>query len=160
MVCLCYTSILQQWGGLGQLLEYSHGKRKYVMKIDSDNDCTGRSRVRLKCDGTRWRTGGEVKGKLANGVGIQYSSHYLGTWCIQHYYRWCAHSRLPVVDWTDANADLTLKLLTTTIVAPPSNASKWQMGFNSAFKGLNGFVRFAERRNMVSARVNYKLCKL
>ena len=32
---------------------------------------------------------------------------------------------------------LTLNLLTTTIVAPPSNASKWQVGFNSAFKGLN-----------------------
>jgi hypothetical protein len=48
-------------------------------------------RVRLKCDGTRWRTGGEVKEKLANGVGSQYSSHFLGTWCIQHYYRWCAH---------------------------------------------------------------------
>ena len=31
---------------------------------------------------------------------------------------------------------LTLNLLTITIVAPPSNASKWQMGFNSAFKGL------------------------
>ena len=31
---------------------------------------------------------------------------------------------------------LTLNLLTTTIVGPPSNASKWQMGFNSAFKGL------------------------
>ena len=31
---------------------------------------------------------------------------------------------------------LTLNMLTTTIVAPPSNASKWQMGFNSAFKGL------------------------
>ena len=31
---------------------------------------------------------------------------------------------------------LTLNLLTTTIVAPPNNASKWQMGFNSAFKGL------------------------
>ena len=29
---------------------------------------------------------------------------------------------------------LTLNLLTTTIVAPPSNASKLQMGFNSAFK--------------------------
>ena len=27
------------------------------------------------------------------------------------------------------------------------------MGFNSGFKGLNGLVRFAERRNMVSARV-------
>jgi len=33
-------------------------------------------------------------------------------------------------------AYLTLNLLATTIVAPPSNASKWQMGFNSAFKGL------------------------
>jgi predicted amidophosphoribosyltransferase len=32
---------------------------------------------------------------------------------------------------------LTLNQLTTTIVAPPSNVSKWQMGFNSAFKGLN-----------------------
>jgi hypothetical protein len=58
--------------------------------------------VQLKCDGTRWRTGGEVKGKLANGVGSQYSSHYLGTWCIQHYCRWCAHLGCPVVDWTDA----------------------------------------------------------
>ena len=34
------------------------------------------------------------------------------------------------------NSPLTLNLVTTTIVAPPSNASKWQMGFNSAFKGL------------------------
>ena len=33
-------------------------------------------------------------------------------------------------------APLTLNLLTTTIVAPPSNDRKWQMGFNSAFKGL------------------------
>jgi hypothetical protein len=31
---------------------------------------------------------------------------------------------------------LTLNLLTITIIAPPSNASKWQMVFNSAFKGL------------------------
>jgi hypothetical protein len=48
-------------------------------------------RVQVKCDGTRWHTGGEVKRKLANGVGSQYSSHYLGTRCIQHYYRWCVH---------------------------------------------------------------------
>ena len=40
------------------------------------------SKVQLKCDGTRWRVGGEVKGKPANGVGSQYSSHYLQTWCI------------------------------------------------------------------------------
>jgi hypothetical protein len=31
------------------------------------------ARVQLKCDGTRWRTGGEVKTKLANGVCSQYS---------------------------------------------------------------------------------------
>jgi len=41
-------------------------------------------RIQLKCDGTRWRTGGEVKGKLANAVGSQSLSHYLGTCCIQH----------------------------------------------------------------------------
>ena len=31
---------------------------------------------------------GKWRGKLANAVGSQYSSHYLGTRCIQHYYRW------------------------------------------------------------------------
>ena len=25
-------------------------------------------------------------------MGSQYPSHYLGTWYIQHYYRWCAHT--------------------------------------------------------------------
>jgi hypothetical protein len=47
--------------------------------------------------------GREVKGKLANGVGSQYSSHYLGTWCTQHYYRWCAHLSCQIVDWTDSH---------------------------------------------------------
>jgi len=51
-------------------------------------------RVQLKCDGTRWRRGGEGKGKLTNGVGSQYTSHYLGTWCIQHYCLWCVHPRI------------------------------------------------------------------
>ena len=49
------------------------------------------------------RRGSEV-GKLANAVGIQYPSHYLGTRCIQHYYRWCRTPRLPAVDWTDVPA--------------------------------------------------------
>jgi hypothetical protein len=35
---------------------------------------------------------------------------------------------------------LTLNLLTTTIVAPPSNASKCQVGFKLAFKGLKVFA--------------------
>jgi hypothetical protein len=33
--------------------------------------------------------------------------------------------------------DLTLILLTWRIWSSPNNASRWQMGFNSAFKGLN-----------------------
>jgi hypothetical protein len=34
-------------------------------------DILPEGRLRLKCDGTRWRTGGEVKGKQENGVGNQ-----------------------------------------------------------------------------------------
>jgi len=45
------------------------------------------------------------------------------TWCIQHLLPLMRTPRLPVVDWTDASAD------------------------------LNGLVRFAERRNLVSVRV-------
>jgi hypothetical protein len=41
-----------------------------------------------------------------------------------------------VVKPKHVGAILTLNLLTTTTVAPPSNASKWQVGFNSAFKRL------------------------
>jgi hypothetical protein len=45
---------------------------------------------------------------------------------------------------------LTLNLLTTTIVAPPSNASKWQMRFNLAFKGLTrNTVMNSEEKNDV-----------
>jgi len=76
-------------------------------------------RLHVKWDGAQWRTGeGEVKGKLANGVGSQCSSHYVGTWCIQQHTS-AASSRL---NWRP-RAD------------------------------LNGLVRFAERRNLVSARV-------
>ena len=80
-------------------------------------------RVQLKSDGTWWHTGGVVKVKLANGVGRQYSLHYLGTWCIQHYYRWCAH----------------LGCQQSNELTPPAD--------------LNGHAHFAERRNLVSAHV-------
>ena len=36
----------------------------------------------------------------------------------------------------EASGSLTLILLTCTIWRAPTNASKWRMGFNSAFKGL------------------------
>ena len=37
------------------------------------------------------------------------------------------------ISFQNRGASLTLNLLTTTTVSPPSNAGKWQMGFNSAF---------------------------
>ena len=51
--------------------------------------------------------------------------------CMKNYISWCELNLIFRVC-----SRLTLNLLTTTIVAPPSNASKWQMRFNSAFKGL------------------------
>ena len=36
-----------------------------------------------------------------------------------------------------ADTLLTLTLLTWTIWRAPTNVSKWRMGYNSAFKGLN-----------------------
>jgi hypothetical protein len=50
--------------GAGNIFEgWTSLKQRKVLEV----------RVQLKCDGTRWRTGGEVKGKLAKGVGSQYS---------------------------------------------------------------------------------------
>ena len=43
---------------------------------------------------------------------------------------------------------LILNLLTTTIVTPPSNASKRQMGFNSAFKGLIGTEKQPDKKKI------------
>ena len=79
--------------------------------------------LRSECGGTRWRTGGEVKGKLANGVGSQYCHTTLGR-SVSSIINADAHtSAAPAVDWTDSPAD------------------------------LNGLVRLGERRKLVSARV-------
>jgi hypothetical protein len=47
----------------------------------------------------------------------------------------------------------TLNLLTSTIIAPPSNASKaskWQIGFNSAFKRrIKSYLPFARQERVV-----------
>jgi predicted alpha/beta hydrolase family esterase len=49
---------------------------------------------------------------------------------------------------------LTLNLLTTTIVAPPSNARKWRLGFNSAFKGLMHVSNMERREKYMKQRNN------
>jgi len=85
--------------------------------------CFRSSRVQLKRDGTRWRTGGEVKGKLANGVRSQYPFTLPRNMVYPALLPLMRIPRLPVVDWTDAPAD------------------------------LNGLVRFTGRRNLVSACV-------
>ena len=73
----------------------------------------------LKCDGTRWRTGRELKGKMSNGVPFTLPHNMVYPALLP---LMCT-SRLPVVDWIGAPAD------------------------------LNGLVPFAEKRNLVSARV-------
>ena len=84
------------------------------------------SRFQLKCDGTRWRTGGEVKGKLANGVGSQYPSHYLRNMVFPALLLLMRTSRLPVVDSTDA---------------PPPGRFKWTRPFRRKTK--SGFCACA-----------------
>jgi len=81
----CLNFLCRRFGTLCSIF-IGDVRRKKVPRRGSQ-----RVRLQLKCDCTRWRTGGEVKGKLVNAVGSQYPSHYLRTWCIQHYYRWCAH---------------------------------------------------------------------
>ena len=74
----------------------------------------------------RWHTvtqGGEVKGKLANGVGSQLPFTLPRNMVYPALLPLMLTPRLPVVDWIDATAD------------------------------LNELVRFAERRNLFSARV-------
>ena len=87
------------------------------------NWCT----VQLKRDGTRWRTGREEKGKLANGVGSQMICGQYPSLPRNLVYPpllpLMRTPRLPVVDWTGTPA------------------------------GLNGLVRFAERQILVSAHV-------
>ena len=59
----------------------------------------------LKPDGTRWRAGGEVKGKLANGVGSKYS-HTTSNVVYPALLTLMRTPRLLAVDWTDSPADL------------------------------------------------------
>jgi len=80
-------------------------------------------RIQLKCDGTRWRTGGEVKGNLPNAVCSKYSSHYLGNCYTQDYGRWCAQ----------------LGCQQLTVLTYPAD--------------LNVLVRFAKTRNLFSTNV-------
>ena len=79
--------------------------------------------VQMKCDGTRWRKGGEVKGKTGEWSGYSILFTLPRNMVYPALLPLTRTPRLPVVDWTDT----------------PDN--------------LNGLVRFAERRNLVSARV-------
>jgi len=79
-------------------------------------------RAEMEWDGTRKRTGGEVKGKKGNGRGSQQSCTVSDT-VYPALLSLMRTPRLPAADWTDTPAD------------------------------INGLVRFAEKPNLVSARV-------
>jgi len=60
---------------------------------------------------------------------------------------------------------LTLILLTWRIRWAPNNASRWQMGFNSAFKGLNLVDRTTSSKNITGFGIyqvssGHKLCSM
>jgi hypothetical protein len=76
-------------------------------------------RVQFKCDGTRWRTEGETGEWSGYPVLFTLPQNIVNPELLPLMRK----AGLPVVDWTDAPAD------------------------------LNGLVHFAERRNLVSARV-------
>ena len=59
----------------------SSKKKKYHLLCIYDSSWN----VMAHGDARQWKWRGNT-----NGVCSQYPSHYLGTWCIQHYYRWCA----------------------------------------------------------------------
>jgi hypothetical protein len=81
---------------------FHHKTHKNCPGICDDRPATylvNHSRIQLKCDGTRWHTGGEVNGKLANGVVIP----VLFTLPRNMVYpALLPLPRLPVVVWTDA----------------------------------------------------------
>ena len=62
-------------------------------------------RAETECDGTRKRTGGEVKGKKANGGGSQQSCTVSDT-VYPTLLPLMRTPRLPAADWTDTPADL------------------------------------------------------
>jgi hypothetical protein len=79
----------------------------------------------------------EIK-RLKSKVRKTYNRRKLGVHCVQELKQ--LYKQLFAAKKSAKQAFLTLNLLTTTIVAPPSNACKWQMGFNLAFKGLKSIL--------------------
>jgi len=73
-----------------------------VTKGGSFDHCV---RVETECDGTRKRTGGEVKGKKANWGGSQQSCTVSDT-VYPALLPLMRTPRLPAVDWTDTPADI------------------------------------------------------
>ena len=92
-------------------------------QVEGTVSCMHNARLQLKCDGTQWRTGGEVKGKTGELSGQPVPFTQPRNMVYPALLPLMRTPRLPVVDQTDAPAD------------------------------LNELVRFAERWNLVSARV-------
>ena len=81
------------------------------------------SRLQLKCDGTRWRAWGEVKGNWR-------------------------------MEWVASTLHTTSEHVVSSITkaVTPTSAASGRLNWHPP-ADLNGLVRFAERRNLVSARV-------
>ena len=90
---------------------------------------------------------GNWRGNLANAVGSQDSSHYLGTWCIQHYYRWCRTPRLPVVDWTGAHRPIKMDWRMQWVASTLHTTSE---------HGVSSITTADVHNSAVSSRLNWR----
>jgi len=119
---------------------------------------------KLKCDGTRWRTGGEVKGKLANGVASTlHTTSEHGVFSITVHLkcdgtRWRTGREVKgkLANGVASTLHTTSKHGVSSITTADAHTSAASSRLNwrpPPPADLNGLVRFAERRNLVSARV-------
>ena len=122
--------------------------------------------METESDGTRWRTGGEVKGKEANGVGSQQSSVSLGT--VHPVLEWkrnlVAHGDAREEKWrgkrrmgwvaSSLQLDSEQSIQCYYNRSPPTRTPrKPVLDWTDTPADINGLVRFAGRPNLVSALV-------
>ena len=115
---------------------------------------TPASRPQLKCDGTQWRTGGEVKGKLANGVSTA-SEHGVSTeWVASTLHTTSEHGVTSIT-----TADAHTSAVSSRLNWPPPGRLKWTRPFRRKTK--SGFCACAITFKLASnLHVNWPIFRL